>query len=384
MFLTTTYGDVCKLGYLKWISTIASDFDPLSKDYLSSRLVGLAGKERTWWHLHKKETGGFREFRRIGIINPNAPDPISTAKRHLNLASEIGITTSKGNLGIFGRIYKRTKSASGATEFVKDPDHYKGKPPLTLDRPEQVLFLSFLIMRDGLSVQELIRLIPEEGEIRKSDVVYRFKRDSLRKILKALLNVEKDPQSRDRIRRRLWESENYGNKSRMYLYRHGGRHLAPPRIEWLCDLGLLKVENEGERSSIISTSGTLFKQARRKFDSYMNKWGLSSIHEFGFDSIYILGEVYLHADKDATEYEIKDAMLRAYEKFEKDSYLMVHEDQLAALTVLQLALSRKRCRVSSVKEVAKRLRESSCLAYSADFYGRPTFWKIDVEKARLL
>ena len=147
------------------------------------------------------------------------------------------------------------------------------------------------------------------------------------------------------------------------------RHLAPPRFEWLIDLGVLEKRQRGKYS--------VTPLAKR-----ISEEALSMDSIFEDEAFYQLGKIYLNTSDEPTSEELKTALVKCYNKFSAAGYLAVDLSLLGSLVAYQLLTLQKITKLSAVENMIKNIHKSipGCVEYHVDLHGVPRLVKIATNK----
>ena len=237
-----THGEVCRLGYLRVIASIAREDGPLSPDFIASVLAEAVGKTDS--HTLTRREDGL-----IGMISSRV-----SARNYVTLAHGFGFLDKKTQrLGINGLIYNALRSSSKFDAFLKGETILSHRDLLTLNQVEKFLFLMTIIKHDYLIVPSLIKWLSENMEITRMDGMNYIMEEIYPNALKLLIMTMGKNRRADlvskmeealkfREKRSTYTSKVEWIKSSLYAKY---RHIAPPRLEWLVDTGLLERSKRG-------------------------------------------------------------------------------------------------------------------------------------------
>ncbi|MDW8043256.1 MAG: hypothetical protein RMJ30_03315 [Nitrososphaerota archaeon] len=240
--LVETHGEVCRLGYLRVIAAVAATLEgSASLEYVAAVLHNIATNAPFSSPAEAKTTGVIR-------------NPV-TARNYVTLAKELGFVNPRsGLLGPMGRFFISLRSSAKFVALVRGDARLTHRDLISLTPFERFFMLYAVYSRDHLVMKRLIHFVTERREFTRNDgmnylmeEVYpealRLAASSAGKRRKAEYLQKLEEATRFREIR-----ESYGRKSdwiRSTLYAKY-RHIAPPRIEWLVDLGLLEKVGRGK------------------------------------------------------------------------------------------------------------------------------------------
>ena len=295
-----SHGDACRLGYLRLIACLLEDGSQKSFDFLASILYDMLRNLELYEPLTQKPTGLITRY-----VN---------ARNYVTLAAEMGfIDRASQTIGEFGKIYLCLDSADKFREFVEGRSIPSLNDLIALNDAEKFFFLWILLNRDYPMIQHVLRWVIDRKSFTRQEamnqIMEEFYPNSLRKVLSTL-----DGRRKEQIIREIEEAEGFRKrrlqmddkvswiKSSQYAKY---RHIAPPRLEWLVDCGILKRVGRGKyeiRESYLKLRTEVLK--------------LTSLKPAKLDN-YFFGEFVKLFSKDfsaANRYEILKTMIEVYER----------------------------------------------------------------------
>ena len=219
---------VRRLGYVSAILRLL-EHKTLNESLLYTRL-------EKWSFIHQ------RDF--IAYANPqgfiNTTHGQTGPKRYTDFAV---------SLGLIGRIdgaCRITRFGKTLLPFLhQTPD----QNPFEMIYAERCAYLYWLLLKDSDRLFTVIRMLVEEGSQPLSDLQNAFPVFYLQQLQARMLTAE------EHVARDILAARN-----RVTHWKKGTKrsieNIVPPRIHWLADLGLVSIENDGERQSRLTEMGT--------------------------------------------------------------------------------------------------------------------------------
>ena len=295
-----SHGDACRLGYLRLIACLLEDGSQKSFDFLASILYDMLRNLEFYEPLTQKPTGLITRY-----VN---------ARNYVTLAAEMGfIDRASQTIGEFGKIYLCLDSADKFREFVEGRSIPSLNDLIALNDAEKFFFLWILLNRDYPMIQHVLRWVIDRKSFTRQEamnqIMEEFYPNSLRKVLSTL-----DGRRKEQIIREIEEAEGFRKrrlqmddkvswiKSSQYAKY---RHIAPPRLEWLVDCGILKRVGRGKYE---------IREGCLKLRTEVLK--LTSLKPAKLDN-YFFGEFVKLFSKNfsaANRYEILKTMIEVYER----------------------------------------------------------------------
>jgi len=314
-----THGDVCRLGYLRMIACLADDKEPKSLDFLSSQLYEITRQEKAR-----------RKGELTGVVSS-----MVNARNYVTLASEIGIIDRKTQTrGLYGLVYTRLESAGLINAIIDGREEASLDKLILLNPVERIFFLHILLQADYPFLNEIILwAIRQERFNRTTAMNYIMEEIYPEALSKSIQLVE--GKKRALIRRDIEEARMF--KERRLSFRSQAewirtrqyakyRHIAPPRLEWLVDVGILNREGRGK----FSVNQEVMKIAY-EFERVL-KMPLRKMREEMFLSIY----PYLGKWSKAGQETIAKTLLEGYARFERNGIKRITLDMLELYTCFKL------------------------------------------------
>jgi len=228
-----THGDICRLGYLRIIPCLLEDGEPKAFDFLGTLLFEI---------VKNVEDEDFLIEKPIGLITR----PVN-ARNYVTLAAELDLIDRKSQtLGNFGKLYLCMRSSARFRSLVEGEKPLKLIDLLMLNDAEKLFFLWTLFTRDYPFIQLITSWAIRKGKFRRQEaMIYAMEEaypQSLRKVLPRSRYREVEEAEKFRERRLSIKDKLEWIKSSQYAKY---RHIAPPRFEWLVDIGILKRSGRG-------------------------------------------------------------------------------------------------------------------------------------------
>ena len=329
-----SHGDACRLGYLRLIACLLEDGSQKSFDFLASILYDM--------------------LRNLEIYEPLAQKPIGLITRYVNarnyvtLAAEMGfIDRASQTIGEFGKLYLCLDSASKFREVVEGRSVPSLNDLIALNDAERLFFLWILLNRDYPMMQHILRWVMGRRSFTRQEamnqIMEEFYPDSLRSILPTL-----DARRRKQIMREIEEAEGFRErrlqmndkiswiKSSQYAKY---RHIAPPRLEWLVDCGVLRRVRRGR-----------YEVEEKYLELGVDLQKLASLKPAKLDD-YFFEEFVKLFSKDfstANRYEILRTMIEVYERMK---LLFGDEVSLSALEYLTIMVLMERGKFADLRTI---------------------------------
>jgi hypothetical protein len=292
-----THGDVCRLGYMRLIACLAEEDTPKSFDFLASNLYDFI-----------RNIGPPQlPIKPIGIITR----PVN-ARNYVSVAAEMNILDRKTQtLGDIGRIYVRLNSA---TKFLHESKQITHEELLTLNPVEKMLFFTTLISADFPFLLNTIIWALEREEFTRMEAMNYMMEELYPSALKSIV-TKVDAKKRSMVEKEIAEAEKFKmkrlsleNKSEWIKSSQYAkyRHIAPPRLEWLVDLGILKRSGRGKYSAEES-----FVKCKELFEGYL-KVSLKRIEE---EVIKDLAPLMIPGLTKASRLDVASMLIEAYGRF---------------------------------------------------------------------
>lgn len=238
--IVETHGEVCRLGYLRVIASLIRDGREVGLDYVASLLERVCS--------NALKNGNYGE-RVLGLITSRV-----AARNYVILSQGLDfINRSSKRVGFNGLTYLGLRSSSKFNAIVDGvliPTH---NDLLQLNDVEKVFFMNVLLNKDYYMMREVIGWIVEKGEFTRVEAMNWIMEEAYPKSLSMI--VESSPKKvRELLLPKLEEARTFRDKRLSYTSKSDWiksnlyakyRHIAPPRIEWLVDLGLLERVSRG-------------------------------------------------------------------------------------------------------------------------------------------
>jgi len=329
-----SHGDACRLGYLRLIACLLEDGSQRSFDFLASVLYDMLRNLEFYEPLTQKPTGLITRY-----VN---------ARNYVTLAAEMGfIDRASQTIGEFGKIYLCLDSADKFRGFVEGRSIPSLNDIITLNDAEKFFFLWVLLNRDYPMIQHVLRWIIEKRSFTRQEAMNQIMEEfypiSLRKVLSTL-----NGRRREQIMREIEEAEGFRKrrlqmgdkiswiKSSQYAKY---RHIAPPRLEWLVDCGILKRIGRGKyeiRENYLKSRTEILKLISLKPAKLDNHF----FNEFV--------KLFSKSFSTANRYEILKTMIEVYERLRT---LFGDEVNLSTLEYLTILVLMERGKFADLKMI---------------------------------
>lgn len=319
-----THGEVCRLGYLRLIASIARQEAPLTSDFIASVLADAVGKADVQT-LRRREVG------LIGMISSRV-----AARNYVTLAYGFGFLDRRTQrLGMNGFIYNALRSSSKFDAFLKGEADLSHRDLLTLNNVEKFLFLLTMIKHDYLMIPSLIKWVSEKVEISRMEGMNYVMEEVYPNALKLLI-MTTGKNRRAELAAKFEEALKFGEKRRTFASKADWiksslyakyRHIAPPRLEWLVDTGLL--ERSGRGRYVVS------ELLRRNSDTFAR--ALSHSPQAIVEQLFAnIAPLYTPYGGKATKTGVVEELIRSFQTLSGSSKRPVGMDLLELATCFRL------------------------------------------------
>jgi len=329
-----SHGDACRLGYLRLIACLLEDGSQKSFDFLASILYDMLRNLELYEPLTQKP---------IGLITRYV-----NARNYVTLAAEMGfIDRASQTIGEFGKLYLCLDSADKFREFVEGKSIPSHDDLITLNDAERLFFLWVLLSRDYPMIQHVLRWVVGRRSFTRQEamnqIMEEFYPESLRKVLSTL-----DARRREQIMREIEEAEGFKERrlqidDKMSWIRSSQyakyRHIAPPRLEWLVDCGVLRRVGRGKYEvgeNYLELGDKVLKLASLK---------PAKLDEYFFDEFV---KLFSKNFSTANRYEISRTMIEVYERMR---ILFGDEVSLSTLEYLTIMVLMERGRFADLRTI---------------------------------
>ena len=180
------------------------------------------------------------------------------ARNYVALAAEVGILDRRTQTrGVYGSIYARLASAERVNALVEGRAEMGVKDFITLSHAERIFFLDLMLEQDYPFLGEIILWALRQRRFNRTTAMNTIMEEIYPNALERSLQ-QADPKKRELVRKEIEEARQFRDKrlshrsqaewirTRQYAKY---RHIAPPRLEWLVDLGILSREGRGKFSA---------------------------------------------------------------------------------------------------------------------------------------
>jgi hypothetical protein len=238
-----SHGEVCRLGYLRLIVAAAkseSARDQASQSFLASILEES---------VKKLKEPPASQVDAVGLIRSTV-----AARNYVSLAADLNLLSKKSpTLGENGIVYAFTRSIAHSEAFLRGEAELSLLDVITLKPVERLFFFWLLVVNDYLVLPSIIRWVLETESFSRLEAMNYVMEDLYPQALQSILAAAgKRAQSEllpklEAAQRYREERLKYSRKAewiRSSLYAKY-RHIVPPRLEWLVDLGLLRRVKRG-------------------------------------------------------------------------------------------------------------------------------------------
>ncbi|MEM1584212.1 MAG: hypothetical protein QXF28_05940 [Nitrososphaerota archaeon] len=336
-----THGDTCRLGYLRLIPCIMEDDEPRSFDFISSILYDMV-----------KNVGGVEAVSRntIGLITRAV-----NSRNYVTLAAEMNIIDRKTQkLGHFGKIYLILNSSNLVREFIEGRYLPSMRELITLNDAEKLYFLWVLVSTDYPFIELIISWIVEKEKFTRQEAMTYIMEEaypaSLRKIVTTLpeskrKSIELEASEAEKFREKRLSIKDKTEWIKTSLYAKY-RHIAPPRLEWLVDIGVLRRDGRGKYSVDERLIKGLDKISR------IPRMSLHKVEEYIFEEF---SKTMFSSLRNAGRYEISKTIVEAYNSLERFGLRPIRLDYLEKVTALLLIEKKSYANISMIHDVFNSL-----------------------------
>ncbi len=336
-----THGDTCRLGYLRLIPCIMEDDEPRSFDFISSILYDLVKNVSDAESIPRNT---------IGLITRAV-----NARNYVTLAAEMNIVDRKTQrLGTFGKIYLTLNSSGALRDFIEGRSTISMKELITLNDAEKLYFLWVLMVSDYPFIESIVSWVIEKEKFTRQEAMYYIMEEaypaSLRKVLSSLpeskrRNIELEAAEAEKFRDERLSIRDKTEWIKTSLYAKY-RHIAPPRLEWLVDVGILRRDGRGKYSIDEKIVKGLDKITR------ISKMSVHKVEEYFFEEF---SKTMFSGLRNAGRYEISRTMIEAYNKMEKHGLKPIRLDYLEKVTSILLLEKKTYANISMIHDVFNSL-----------------------------
>ncbi|MCS7095311.1 MAG: hypothetical protein NZ988_05865 [Thaumarchaeota archaeon] len=239
--LVETHGEVCRLGYLRLVASIVSTLESsTSLEYVAAVLLNITTNAQFSSPAEAKTTGVIR--------NP------FTARNYVTLAKELGFVGPKAGIGPVGKLFVSMRSSAKFVALVKGDTKLAHRDLIVLNPFERFFMLYVIFTKDHLALKRLVQFITEREEFSRNEGMNYLMEEVYPEALRIAVSSA-GKRKRAEYAQKLEEAmrfkeirQGFSRKSewiRSSLYAKY-RHIAPPRIEWLVDLGLIEKVGRGK------------------------------------------------------------------------------------------------------------------------------------------
>lgn len=256
--IVETHGEVCRLGYLRIIPPLMRGLNEISLDYLASQLESVSVSASGPIASGLENVPGFVRSRVV-------------ARNYITLSQEFDfINRTRRHLGVNGLLYLGLRSSNKLDAIVKGTRKPSLSDLIALNDVEKTFFLNVLLTKDPYMIRGIIGWILERDEFNRVDAMNWIMEevyprslqnviDSSPKRLKEALMPKLEEARRFKEERMKYTLKIDWIKSSLYAKY---RHVAPPRVEWLVDVGLLEREGRGKYrvSNLVRRNADIFSR----------------------------------------------------------------------------------------------------------------------------
>lgn len=336
-----THGDTCRLGYLRLIPCIMEDDEPRSFDFIATILYDIVRNVSDIEHIPRNT---------IGLITRTV-----NARNYVTVAAEMNIIDRKTQrLGLFGKIYLILNSSLSFKDFIEGRSSLSIKELITLNDSEKLYFLWLLMVSDYPFIESIVSWVIEKEKFTRQEAMYYIMEEaypaSLKKALGSLpeskrRNIELEISEAEKFRDKRLSIEDKTEWIKTSLYAKY-RHIAPPRLEWLVDVGILRRDGRGKYSIDERVVKGVDKIAK------FSRMSLHKVEEYLFEE---LSKTMSSGLRNAGRYEISRTMVEAYAKMEKYGLKPIRLDYLEKVTSLLLLEKKTYANTSMIHDVFNSL-----------------------------
>ncbi|MEM4693662.1 MAG: hypothetical protein QW655_04055 [Nitrososphaerota archaeon] len=335
-----THGETCRLGYLKLLPCIMEDEEPRSFDFLSNIL----------YELVSNLNGDYQNKNLVGLITRNV-----NARNYVTLGAEIGLIDRKTQkIGVYGKVYLTMNSSSMFRNFVQGLGNISLKDLITLNDAEKLFFLWVISIADYPFIQLIISWAVEKEKFTRQEAMNYIMEEAypsaLKKILQTLpekkrRHMEEEIAEAEKFRENRLAVKNKSEWIRSSQYAKY-RHIAPPRLEWLVDIGILKRNGRGK----YSTDDQLVRNIEKLIK--LPKMNIHKVEEAVFEDI---SKILFSSYRSAGRYEISKTIIEAYNKLENSNIRPIRLDFLEKIVSLLLLEKKAYATLSTIHDVFNSL-----------------------------
>lgn len=336
-----THGDTCRLGYLRLIPCIMEDDEPRSFDFVSSILYDLV-----------KNVGGVEAISRntVGLVTRAV-----NARNYVTLAAEMNMIDRKTQrLGLFGKIYLILNSSEQIREFIEGKSLPSMRDLITLSDAEKLYYLWVLISTDYPFIELIISWVAEKERFTRQEAMNYIMEEaypaSLRKVMSMLpeskkKSIELEVSEAEKFREKRLSIKDKTEWIKTSLYAKY-RHIAPPRLEWLVDIGILRRDGRGK----YSVDERLIRGLEKI--SKISKMSLHKAEEYIFEEF---SKSMFSSLRNAGRYEVSKTIVEAYNKLERYGLRPIRLDHLEKVAALLLIEKKSYASISMIHDVFNSL-----------------------------
>ncbi|MEM0445603.1 MAG: hypothetical protein QXO86_04730 [Nitrososphaerota archaeon] len=255
-----THGEVCRLGYLRLIIAAAktgSAEEQITQSYISTIL------EESLKTLDESQYSGLDV---VGLIRT----PVA-ARNYVSLAADLNLVNkhSRG-LGENGIVYAFSRSISPIEAYLRGETKLSLLDIITLKPVEKIFFTWILLTQDYLIFPGIIKWLLQRDNFTRLEAMNYVMEELYPQALSIMLTAA-GKKARSEIISKMELAKKYREERLKYatkalwirssLYAKY-RHVVPPRLEWLADLGFINRVRRGRYTvsdQILSHKETILK-----------------------------------------------------------------------------------------------------------------------------
>ncbi|MEM0381988.1 MAG: hypothetical protein QXL55_06755 [Nitrososphaerota archaeon] len=238
-----THGEVCRLGYLRLI--VAAAKTEAHSEQVSPGFVAAVLEES----LKKLGQEHYTALDAVGLIRSSV-----AARNYVSFAADLNlINRQTQRLGDNGIIYAFTRSITPIDAYLKGETKLSLLDLISLKPVEKVFFTWLLLAQDYLILPGIIKWALEHETFARIDAMNYVMEELYPQALTMLLTAV-GKRMRGEIMSKIESARKYKEERLKYstkalwirssLYAKY-RHVVPPRLEWLVDLGILSRVRRG-------------------------------------------------------------------------------------------------------------------------------------------
>lgn len=246
-----------RLGYIPILLNLVRERS-LGAEVLVTRFVEWGKVNQGYLKNYYDSTGDIVPRVQLGRIRKGRSQTSYAAKRYIELALAAGWLTQISGMYAVTRTGRILPALGDALPECQTPN------PFSLSIPQQLFFAYELWRKDGDILYTLLQMLSEQPtplrQIQKG-----FQGAFLEHLTQRMRQVSSEFEHRAILERRnhiaAWQSP----------VRYA-EHIAPPRLHWLVDLGLMSIETSSKRACSLTRVGDRFKEYFSPLTTLTDEW----------------------------------------------------------------------------------------------------------------